>query len=136
MRPRFHIPLLSLALLVATLVLVRAVPAQQQPEPKRPQLDAGAETNHAAAYHRHGVSYGYVLAAADRLDEAAAQFRKATELEPYYSLPHFLLGRIMDAGGKRAEALAHYNAFIARASRRAPQLEEARKRVTELAGPG
>ena len=60
------------------------------------------------------TSYGYVLAAAGKAEEAIPHFRKAIELEPYFAPPYFFLGRMLESQGK-PEALEVYEKFIARA---------------------
>ena len=79
-------------------------------------------------------SYGVALAFARRLDEAAEQLRKAMALEPHFAAPYFFLAHVRDFQDRRAEALELYRAFVSRASRGAPQLEEAMARIAELSG--
>jgi tetratricopeptide (TPR) repeat protein len=62
--------------------------------------------------------YGYLLAYLKRHAEAEAQFRKAIELEPYYARSYQLLAQVYDAQQKRLEAIAHYEAYLARAALR------------------
>jgi tetratricopeptide (TPR) repeat protein len=78
-------------------------------------------------------SYGYVLTAANKLDEAVAEFRKATELAPDYAAPYAFIARIYDAAGFGLQAMDYYEAFVARAARRDPQLPRATQRLTTLA---
>ncbi|HEX2095139.1 MAG TPA: tetratricopeptide repeat protein [Longimicrobiaceae bacterium] len=62
-------------------------------------------------------TYGHMLAAIGRTDEAAAQFRRAIAAEPYYAEPYLLLGIMLERKGDVAGALEQYRAFLARASR-------------------
>ncbi len=64
-----------------------------------------------------GLRFGYamVLLKVRREPEAALQFAKSIELEPYYTQPHYYLGRLYDAAEIPDEALMHYTAFIAKA---------------------
>ncbi len=79
--------------------------------------------------------YGFVLDAARRYDSAAAQFRRAGELEPFAATAQFLLARSLDAAGDAAGAAGAYDRcarlakrgdrFGAMASRRAAALRAA-----------
>jgi tetratricopeptide (TPR) repeat protein len=77
-------------------------------------------------------NYGFVLGTAKKFVEAAEQFRKATELEPWFAGPYYMLARIYDASGMEAEATQSYRAFVARAARRDPYLLIATQRLAEL----
>jgi cytochrome c-type biogenesis protein CcmH/NrfG len=63
---------------------------------------------------------------------ALPALKKAIELEPYYAMPHVMLGRIYDASGFTDDAIAAYQGFLARASRNDPQREFAERRVAAL----
>lgn len=78
------------------------------------------------------VTYGALLAQVGRLDEAVAQLRKAVELEPYYPLPYYVLGRLGEALRRRDQALDDYRAFLARASQRHSRRDEVVRRVADL----
>lgn len=78
------------------------------------------------------LNYGALLAQSGRLEDAVVQLRKATELEPYYALPYFVLGRVGEALHRRDQALQDYRAFLARASLGDPRRDEATRRVAEL----
>jgi Tfp pilus assembly protein PilF len=77
-------------------------------------------------------TYGAVLASVGKHDEATEQLRRAIELEPYYAAPYVLAGRVAEAADRPAEAVGHYQAFLARAHARDPQLGHARARVAAL----
>jgi tetratricopeptide (TPR) repeat protein len=76
--------------------------------------------------------YGYLLLAARRVLESAAEMKKAAELDPYYAAPHFYLGAMYDASGVTEDALEHYRAFLARAANDDAHLAQARARVAAL----
>jgi len=78
------------------------------------------------------VTYGALLAQVGRLDEAVAHLRKAVELEPYYPLPYYVLGRLGESLRRRDQALDDYRAFLARASQRHSRRDEVIHRVTDL----
>jgi len=77
--------------------------------------------------------YGYLLLAAHKAVESAAEMKKAAELDPYYAAPHFFLGAMHDASGMTEEALEHYRVFLARAAGDDSHLAQARARVAALA---
>ena len=60
--------------------------------------------------------YGATLAQAGRLGDAVEHLRKAIELEPFYPIPYYLLGRVAEMMGNSAGAVEHYRGFLARAS--------------------
>jgi Tfp pilus assembly protein PilF len=78
------------------------------------------------------VTYGTLLARVGRTDEATAQLRQAAELEPYYALPQYLLGRVAEARQERVPAVAAYRAFLARASQRDQRRAEVVQRIADL----
>ncbi|HEX2201811.1 MAG TPA: tetratricopeptide repeat protein [Longimicrobium sp.] len=83
------------------------------------------------------MEYARVLAEARRHAEAAAELRRAVELDPDYAEPYQMLGRIHDASGMTEEALGFYDQFTARAARTDPLLEWTRQRAAALrAAPG
>jgi tetratricopeptide (TPR) repeat protein len=77
-------------------------------------------------------TYGSVLAHIGKVEEAAEQLRKAIELEPFYAAPYYLLGRVAEAAGEPADAVTHYEAFVARAPGNDGSLAHARARVSAL----
>lgn len=80
------------------------------------------------------VTFGTLLGQVGRTDEAEAHLRQAVELEPYYALPHYLLGRVAELRKNRDQALAAYRAFLGRAAQRDPRREEVTQRLADL-GP-
>jgi tetratricopeptide (TPR) repeat protein len=78
------------------------------------------------------VAYGFALAAAGKIDEAAVQLQKAIEIEPLYALPYVLLGQVYERKGDAKQALATYEAFLARAARNHPQRKLGEGRLTEI----
>lgn len=63
------------------------------------------------------VFHGVVLYDAGLLSEAAGELEKALELDPYYAQPHYRLGRVYEAQGKKLDAIAQYRLFLAHAAR-------------------
>lgn len=57
--------------------------------------------------------YGYALGTVSKLEEAEVQLKKAVELNPDFAAPHFTLGEVYQAGGRRPEAIKEYEAFLA-----------------------
>lgn len=53
-----------------------------------------------------------------RNEDAEAQYRKAIELEPYFALAYYNLAIALENQGKNQEAVAQYQAYLARAPRR------------------
>jgi len=78
------------------------------------------------------VRYGALLAQLGRLEESKTQLLQAATMEPYYALPHYLLGRIAEARRERDPAIEAYRAFLARASQRDPRRAEATQRLADL----
>jgi hypothetical protein len=78
------------------------------------------------------AAYALALVQVGRRDEAVVQLRRAVELEPYYAVPHYVLGFVAELAGNRDEALAGYRAFLARAARRDPIRRAVEQRVTDL----
>jgi Tfp pilus assembly protein PilF len=78
--------------------------------------------------------YGVMLFDARRFPEAAEQFKKAIEAEPYYAQPYFALARYKDLNGDMAEAVALYEQYIARAAQQsqAAFIAHAKQRVAEI----
>jgi tetratricopeptide (TPR) repeat protein len=61
--------------------------------------------------------HGVLLYDAGRLTDAAGELERALELDPYYAQPHYRLGRVYEAQGKKVEAIAHYRLFLVHAAR-------------------
>ena len=80
------------------------------------------------------VTYGSILAHVGRVDEAASQLRQATELEPFYALPHYVLGQVAERRRNRDEAVAAYRGFLARATRNDERRAAVAQRLADL-GP-
>jgi Tfp pilus assembly protein PilF len=80
------------------------------------------------------LRFGYAMALlkAARPAEAATQFAKATELEPYFAMPYYYLGRLYDNSEMTAEARAQYEAFLARAARMLPEYAWVESRLRAL----
>jgi Tfp pilus assembly protein PilF len=77
--------------------------------------------------------YGYALLELGDPGAAETELREAARLEPYWALPHFNLAVALARQGKRDEAIAAYEAFIARCPRRLEsQAAEARDRIAKL----
>jgi tetratricopeptide (TPR) repeat protein len=76
--------------------------------------------------------YGYALVLAGKDSAAEQQMRKAIELEPYYAAPYQLLGRILDAHNRPAEAIEQYQQFLARAPRSDQQVQWTEQRIALL----
>ncbi|MFN2563462.1 MAG: tetratricopeptide repeat protein [Gemmatimonadaceae bacterium] len=76
--------------------------------------------------------YGYVLMAQKRYADAEAQLTKAIAVEPYYANLYYVLGQVYEAQKKRAEAIAQYETYLARASLHQPQRPDATERLGRL----
>src|SRR6266511_1142300 len=78
---------------------------------------------------------GGILMQRGRTDEAVEEYRRALELQP---LPEIVLNyaRALDAGGRRAEAIAYYQRFLEEAGRRFPEHAEiVKSRIARLRAP-
>jgi Tfp pilus assembly protein PilF len=93
------------------------------------ELAVGLRGDDGVMRHDYGLS---LLRLSD--DAAAeAQFREAIRLEPYWALPHDNLAIALENRGKKDEAIAEYEAFIARCPRRlAKRADDARARIAAL----
>ncbi|HEX8693310.1 MAG TPA: hypothetical protein VF746_12865 [Longimicrobium sp.] len=76
--------------------------------------------------------HGLILAMAGKAQEADAALKRAVAVEPYFAEPYLALARLHDASGL-PEALEHYRAFLAHATRDHPQRPAAEARVSALA---
>lgn len=78
-----------------------------------------------------------VLTNARRRDEAIEHLQFVVDAEPYFPEPWYYLGRILEARGRQAEALAYYSGFIARAPRsQAAGIALVQDRIAALAAAG
>ena len=71
-----------------------------------------AAANEPASYRAH-YNLGDALDKAGRLDEAEAEYVKALELKPVFSLGHYSLGRLRYKAGRLDEAAEQFAAAIA-----------------------
>lgn len=76
--------------------------------------------------------YGFTLASMLKLKEAEEQLTKARDLDPVFALPYHMLGEIYESTNRPAEALAAYNAYVARASAHDAQRDDTIGRVKTL----
>ena len=77
--------------------------------------------------------YGMLNLATGHPDSAIAIFGRARDAEPWYPAPRLALAKVYDRYGFAAEALAEYQAFVARAPKSmASQLEAAGQRIAAL----
>jgi tetratricopeptide (TPR) repeat protein len=76
--------------------------------------------------------YGWALASMGKHAEAKEHLTKAVELEPYFALPHVVLGQVYERLGDGKGAKAAYSAFLARASLKDPQRQFATTRLREV----
>ena len=60
--------------------------------------------------------HGVVLEQIGRWDEAAQQFERAIELDPYYAAPYLWLAKVSVARHDRRRAIEQYRLFLARAA--------------------
>ncbi|HEX2093068.1 MAG TPA: tetratricopeptide repeat protein [Longimicrobiaceae bacterium] len=78
--------------------------------------------------------YATALQATGEVAEAERELRVVVEREPYYAAPRALLGRVLEALNRPAEALGEYERFLALATRGEPQRPAVQQRVTALRG--
>lgn len=76
--------------------------------------------------------YGWALASLGKNDDAKTHLQKAVELEPYFALPHVILGQVAERLGDGKTAQAAYTAFLAKSSQKDPQREFASTRLKEI----
>jgi tetratricopeptide (TPR) repeat protein len=79
--------------------------------------------------------YGAMLAQLGRLDEAAPQLARASQVAPFYADPHFALGMVHDAQGNVDGARQAYRDFLARAARTHRRRAAAEQRMAALSAP-
>lgn len=81
--------------------------------------------------------FAMVLMNARRRDEAMEHLQFVVDAEPYFPDPWYYLGRLLEARGRQAEALAYYNGFVARAPRsQAAGIALVKDRIAALAEAG
>lgn len=95
-------------------------------------LDLAAQVRGEDAGVRY--AYGQVLALGGRYPEAEEQLRAAVASEPWYAAPYALLGGVLEATGKPAEAAETYRAFLARSARNSPLRDGVQARLAALGG--
>jgi Tfp pilus assembly protein PilF len=108
---------------------------------RRDVATALREAEQAAALQENdGVlryDYGVLLFRSGKIPEAEAQFKKAVELEPYWADARRQLAVTLDRQDKRDEAIAAYEAFLARAPKRENiRIKEVQDRIAALEAPG
>lgn len=102
---------------------------------------AGALSEYELAVQLRGdeprvrVIYGFALTANGKLDEAAEQFSKAAELEPYFAIPHRWLGQIAERRQQPDKAVEHYRRFLSLASTAHPLRQEVQARLQAVGAP-
>ncbi len=94
-------------------------------------LDQAAELAPRDAVVR--FEHGNALYAAGRMDEAAAEYRVAMDLEPFWADVPLRLGLTLDNLGQPQRALAMYRLYLERAPRRQAQtIDRVRQRVAAI----
>ncbi|HEX9704276.1 MAG TPA: tetratricopeptide repeat protein [Gemmatimonadales bacterium] len=79
--------------------------------------------------------YGWVLRIAGQSVSAIAELSEAVRLDPHFANAHAELAIVYDGLGRAPEAVEHYRAFLARASRRNTMRAHAQQRVATLGKP-
>lgn len=74
------------------------------------------------------TQYAQMLLDASRFDEAAASAARATELEPLWAAPHYIIGRARERQGRTAAAQFAYGEYARRATAADPQVRALRQR--------
>jgi Tfp pilus assembly protein PilF len=93
------------------------------------ELAVGLEENDGVLRY----DYGVLLFRSGKIAEAEEQFKKAAELEPYWAEARRQLAVTLDRQDKRDEAIAAYEAFLARAPKRENvRIKEAQDRIAAL----
>jgi len=82
------------------------------------------------------VIYGYALQQLGRREAAITQLERAIATEPLFARPHFILAELHEQGGDRASALRHYEQFVARAAKTAPDHDAAVAKVAQIKSAG
>jgi len=78
---------------------------------------------------------GYMDAASHKLDDAITHLARASALEPFWPQPVGALGRVQQAAGRHADALATFQHFLAIAPADSPLREDISRRVAALTAP-
>jgi tetratricopeptide (TPR) repeat protein len=94
------------------------------------ELDLAAQA--AGADPSVHYTYGAVLAQLGRLDEAAVQLARASELAPFYADPWFALGVVRDGQGNVDAAREAYGRFLGAAARTHRRRPAAEQRMRDL----
>ena len=76
--------------------------------------------------------YGFTLATSNKAAEAEAELRKSIALNPVYALPRFVLAIVLEHTGRKAEAIAEYQNFLARAQKDDTRRQTAEERLAAL----
>jgi len=79
------------------------------------------------------ITYGALLAQIGKPDDAETHLRRAAELEPYFAMPQYLLGRLAELKRNREAAIAAYQVYLAKASKRDGRRAEVTQRLADLA---
>jgi tetratricopeptide (TPR) repeat protein len=94
------------------------------------ELDLAAQA--AAADPSVHYTYGAMLAQLGRLDEAAVQLARASEIAPFYADPYFALGVVRDGQGNVDAAREAYGRFMQRAAATHRRRAAAEQRLRDL----
>lgn len=94
------------------------------------ELDLAAQA--AGADPSVHYTYGAMLAQLGRLDDAAAQLARASELAPYFADPYFAMGVVRDGQGNLDAAREAYQRFLDRAARGHRRRALAEQRLRDL----
>jgi Flp pilus assembly protein TadD len=92
------------------------------------ELAVQLRADDAAAHYM----YGFTLAATGKAAEAEPELRKSIALNPVYAAPLFALAAVLEQTGRKAEALAEYQNFIARAAKNDTRRQPAEERASAL----
>ena len=77
-------------------------------------------------------TYARALIEMGRASDAEHELKRAIELEPYFAMPYFLLGRLYDASEMTDEAQVEYGEFVARGSRAMQEYAFSVQRLAQL----
>jgi tetratricopeptide (TPR) repeat protein len=81
------------------------------------------------------VKGSLLLISAGQVREAVPHLLRARDLNPYYATPHYLLARLHDVSVMPRDAVEHYHAFLAHASRVDARVAMVRERLATLQAP-
>jgi tetratricopeptide (TPR) repeat protein len=81
------------------------------------------------------VRSSLLLISAGHLRAAVPHLLRARDLNPYYATPHYLLARLHDVSAMPQDAVEHYQAFLAHASRDDARVALVRERLATLQAP-